>query len=160
MSPSVIRPARPGDLAAAIELVGVLDRLQRPWRVFEPRPGADQDTVARYHRALDDPGMLLVVAEHESRLVGLGVGEIVVPSSMSRQMALEISNVVVAEAHRGRGLGRAVVAELVRFGGERGVPRAVIRVFSDNADAMAFWESLGFRPRAVQLTAPLETILA
>ena len=55
MSRPVVRPAGFGDLDPAMELAGELDGLQGPWRVFEPKPGAEQDRRATYRRALEDP---------------------------------------------------------------------------------------------------------
>lgn len=51
----------------------------------------------------------------------------------------------VAEEHRRRGLGRAVLAELVDWGASRGATTAWLHVESDNEPALALWEGLGFR---------------
>jgi ribosomal protein S18 acetylase RimI-like enzyme len=47
--------------------------------------------------------------------------------------------------HRRRGLGRQVLAELLDWGVVRGARTAWLHVETDNAPALAFYESLGFR---------------
>lgn len=154
----VVRRARAADLAAAADLFRDLEEHQSDWRVFEPRPGFEAEVGDRYRRALEDSRLLHLVAEEDGRVVGMGVGELVRPSIASDEEALEISNVVVLPSHRGRGIARLLVAALAAFGRERGVERGIIKVFSPNEDALAFWARLGFEPRAVELTAPLASL--
>ena len=150
-----IRPAGEVDLESVLDLYRHLDGLQRPWRVFEPRAGALAETEARYREALAERDRILVVAEEGGRLVGMGHGALVLPSSMSDERALDISNVVVLPSRRRRGVARAIVAELVAFGHERGARTAVIKTFAANEPAVAFWSELGFRARLVQMVADL-----
>ena len=75
------------------------------------------------------------------------------PSRFSDERALELSGVVVRSDFRGRGVGRALVAEAARFAQERGIPWVELKTFSPNQGAMEFWESLGFTPRVVQMTS-------
>jgi ribosomal protein S18 acetylase RimI-like enzyme len=79
-------------------------------------------------------------------------------SSSSDEWALELTNVVVDEGHRGRGIGRAIVADLIAHGRERGVRLVTLRVFAGNDEAVAFWSALGFRPRFVQLVGELAAL--
>lgn len=53
--------------------------------------------------------------------------------------------VFVAEAARGKGLGRALYAALEARARSAGIERIVIDVFDENRNSMAFHESLGFR---------------
>ena len=52
----------------------------------------------------------------------------------------------VDETRRRRGLGTAVVAELLDWGGERGATTAWLHVEVDNEAALALYEALGFAP--------------
>ena len=114
-----IRPARAEDLDAALQLFADLDRHQREWRVFPPRRSLRHEAAERYRRALDDPAIRHAVAVEGHHLVGMALGEIVAGSSFSDERALEISSILVLEARRGQGIGRALVADLVAFGRER-----------------------------------------
>jgi ribosomal protein S18 acetylase RimI-like enzyme len=153
-----IRPARAEDLDAALQLFADLDRHQREWRVFPPRRSLRHETAERYRRALDDPAFRHAVAVEGHHLVGMALGEIVAGSTFSDERALEISGVMVLEARRGQGIGRALVADLVAFGRERGVARVFVRVFARNESAVRFWASLGMEPRVVQLTGSIEAV--
>ena len=50
----------------------------------------------------------------------------------------------VAEAHRGQGHARALMAEGERLLVERGCPKIMLMVRSDNAPVMALYEGLGY----------------
>lgn len=52
--------------------------------------------------------------------------------------------VQVNEEHRGHGLGRAVMAELLEWGAEQGARTAYLQVLGDNAPALALYDALGF----------------
>lgn len=57
---------------------------------------------------------------------------------------LVIESVATADAHRGRGYARRVVASLMNWAAGQGVDEAVLQVVTDNAPARALYRSLGF----------------
>jgi ribosomal-protein-alanine N-acetyltransferase len=58
---------------------------------------------------------------------------------------LHVGNVAVRPDAQGRGIGRAVLAELVAEARRRGMVRATLEVRPSNATALALYESFGFR---------------
>jgi ribosomal-protein-alanine N-acetyltransferase len=56
----------------------------------------------------------------------------------------EITNVAVAADFRRRGIGRALISELVARAGKRGVSRIVLEVRVSNHPAIALYEQMGF----------------
>jgi len=52
----------------------------------------------------------------------------------------------VASEHRRRGLGLAVMAELLDWGAQRGATTAYLQVLGDNEPALALYDKLGFTP--------------
>jgi phosphinothricin acetyltransferase len=54
-------------------------------------------------------------------------------------------SVYIDSAHRGRGLGRRLVSELVTAARERGYWKLLSRVFASNAASLALCRSTGFR---------------
>ena len=58
----------------------------------------------------------------------------------------ELGAIILAPEARGRGLGRALVAGLMRFAYEQGAAQAYLQVEHGNAAAIALYESLGFVP--------------
>ena len=153
-----VRRARPADVPALVALFQELDGMQRDWRVFTPRPGFYDEVDRKYRDALGHPDALLAVAEDDGQIVGMAYAEVRTPSRFSDERAIELSSVVVRADRRRAGIGRALVREVVRFSSERAVPWIELKTFSPNRGAMEFWESLGFTPRVVQLTAPVSRL--
>lgn len=148
-----IRAATLQDLDAAVQLFARLNELESEWRVFDPGPDLLAKTARRYARLIRSPEGIVVVTETGGWLVGLGAGEVTTPSSYSDERALELSNLFVEPTYRRRGIGRAMVSEVVALARDLGVHRLVLKVFASNEDAMRFWSHLGFRARLTQFTA-------
>lgn len=63
-----------------------------------------------------------------------------------------IGNVVVEREHRGRGLGKGIVAHMLdRAYNEYDLPVVRISVFSTNTRALLLYQSFGFRPYDIEL---------
>ena len=148
-----VRRATPADVPVLVRLFQELDTMQRDWRVFTPRPGFYDQVGEKYREAMDKPDSMVLVAEDEGDVVGMAYGETRIPSRFSDERAMELSGVVVRADYRGRGVGRALVAEASRFASERSIPWMELKTFAPNRGAMEFWEALGFTPRVVQLTS-------
>ena len=154
-----VRRAQSADVPTLVGFFAELDRMQREWRVFTPRPGFYDEVAAKYRAAITDRDQLVLVAEEGTDIVGMAYAEARTPSRFSDERALELSGLVVRSDFRGQGVGRALVGEAARFAQERGVPWVELKTFSPNQGAMEFWESLGFTPRVVQLTSSAATLL-
>ena len=59
---------------------------------------------------------------------------------------LEVKKVFIAPEARGRGLSRALMIELERVAGERGIPSLVLQTGNLQLAAIALYESMGYRP--------------
>lgn len=154
-----VRQAMPQDVPTLVALFQELDRMQREWRVFTPRPGFYDEVAEKYRAAMETADAVLLVAEDEGEVVGMAYGEIHTPSRFSDERGLEISGVVVRSGYRGKGVGRALVHEAARFATERGVRWVELKTFFPNRGAMAFWEGLGFTPRVVQMTSATDALV-
>jgi ribosomal protein S18 acetylase RimI-like enzyme len=126
--------------------------------VFAPRPQLAEEAVARYRAVPDDPDSIHLVVEDAGALVGMGLGRVQPISSISDERVMEVSNVIVLPSHRRRGVARALIEALAAFAEERGAARLALKTYAQNDDAMRFWESLGFHPRYVQMTATVEDL--
>jgi ribosomal protein S18 acetylase RimI-like enzyme len=148
-----VRRATASDVPHLVGFFAELDRMQREWRVFTPRPGFYDEVGAKYRAAIASEDQLVVVAQEDDEVVGMAYAEARTPSRFSDERSLELSGVVVRSDFRGQGVGRALVGEAARFATERGIPWVELKTFSPNQGAMEFWESLGFTPRVVQMTS-------
>ena len=153
-----VRRARPDDLPSLIRMFEELALLQRPWRVFAPRPNLREEMRRRFHADLADPDAELVVGELDGRIVAMAEGHLHRPSTMSDELAVELGSVYVDPDHRGRGVAAALTAEVARFARRRGVERLTLKTYARNEEALVAWQRLGFEPRMIQMTAPVERL--
>jgi ribosomal protein S18 acetylase RimI-like enzyme len=154
----VVRRATEDDLQDVVRLFRDLSAHQERWRVFPSRADLTEEMRRRYQAELDDPDALLVVAEEDGRIVGMAAGHIHKPSSMSEELAVELGSVYVEPGYRQRGLASALTSEVARFARERGVERITLKTFAQNEEALRAWERIGFEPRMIQMTAPVDRL--
>jgi len=104
--------------------------------------------AAMWGELLGDPAtaasMTIVVAENESRIVGIG------GCGPQRDEALaksgftgEFGMIYVLRSHQGRGLGRSIMASLAWSLAKLGHEKASLWVFRENERARRFYERLG-----------------
>lgn len=62
----------------------------------------------------------------------------------------DITNVAVSPAYRGKGVGYAMLKELMRRGRERGVARYTLEVRTGNVSAIRLYHRLGFEDAGIR----------
>ncbi|MCB9669530.1 MAG: GNAT family N-acetyltransferase [Alphaproteobacteria bacterium] len=151
----MIRPARPGDLEAILDL---WEALQANGAEADPRyaptPGARgvmRDYVAGSWFARE-PFAHALVWEEDGRVVAfLSAHPRVALPVVDLPPSARIGDLYVADTHRRRGIGRALVEELVRVARHAGHPRVEVGTLVADARAVAFWRSVGFAEWQVTL---------
>jgi ribosomal-protein-alanine N-acetyltransferase len=116
------RPARPADLEAIARIEA--DSFGDPWPA---------DAFRTYL------GGCFLVAEEAGAVLGYLVARTAGDEA-------EVLDVAVDPAARGRGIGRALLADALRGLRERGARRAYLEVRESNTVALGLYQSLGFRP--------------
>jgi len=150
----VIRPAVPADVPTLVALVrelahyerapgaAVLDEASLAGALFGPAPAVFA------HVAADDGG---------SEVVGFAVWFVNFSTWLGRH-GIYLEDLFIQPAARGRGHGRALLAELARIAVERGYGRLEWWVLDWNAPAIGFYRSLGAEAMAewttYRLTGP------
>ncbi|MGC9346657.1 MAG: GNAT family N-acetyltransferase [Anaerolineae bacterium] len=144
-----LRAARYADyeaLCALLEEVDEIHRDQLP-EFFRRLPGPAR-SASYMHSLISDSKVGFFVAVEEEALVGCVVIAARqtpnVPVLMPRDYAV-IECVVVKEAFRGRGVGRALMSMGERWARERGLEAVELDVFEFNTAARAFYEELGYK---------------
>jgi [ribosomal protein S18]-alanine N-acetyltransferase len=97
-------------------------------------------TTLRYF--LNLPSADCVVAEEEKRVVGFALSEENPPLA-------HIITLDVAEKWRRQGVGSALLLELEKNFGRRGVRSILLETAMDNEAAVAFWKKHGYRVEAI-----------
>ena len=137
-----VRAARPKDMA---RMVGLLDLLFAMEADFRPDPARQRQGLALL---LDDERARVLVAERADGVVGMCTGQLVV-STAEGGPALLVEDVVVDPDHRGRGVGRALLAALADWASGRGVRRLQLLADGTNGPALACYDRLGWRATAL-----------
>lgn len=132
-----IRPARPGDTGAIFALIGALAEYEK----LEHRVSGTAESLAEslFGRT---PHSRAIVAEGDSGLVGFALFFPTYSTFLTRP-GLYLEDVFVLPAHRGAGVGRALLGAVAQAAVDMRAGRLEWRVLDWNAPAIAFYRNLG-----------------
>ena len=139
-----VRPAADADSVPIAELLAQLGYPARPSQV-----------AGRLARMLVEPGQSVLVATDEGRVVGLAtviVRHVVVDDAPVARLAA----LVVAEGHRGRGVGRALDAAAEQLARADGCSAIEVTSGDHRPAAHSFYRALGFEERPRRFLKRLE----
>ncbi|WP_459617034.1 N-acetyltransferase family protein [Bordetella sp. 2513F-2] len=135
MTATAIRPMMAQDIPAVREL---LAQLGYP---------LDMAEVARRHAAVArDPGHVLLLAEHEGRVVSLC--HLYVRPALEKPPEVMVQALVVDQACRGAGVGRRMMAAAEQWARSRGLDSVALTSNVARDGAHAFYEALGYERKA------------
>lgn len=136
----MIRPAVPEDVPAVVSLI-------RELALYERAPESAVATPELLTAALfgPSPAVYCHVAEVEGEVVGMALWFLNFSTWLGRH-GIYLEDLFVQPAHRGLGLGRALLETLVGIARERGYGRVEWVVLDWNEPAHAFYRSLGAEP--------------
>lgn len=166
-SPVRVRPVTADDLPALLTLG---DELREQVVPVEGGGRARTATIAgraalseRYLEAIADPARHLVLAvggpeDGPEEPLGMALFTIASANALLDIPAVHVSHAVVADRHRKRGAGKALVASSAAFAEEQGIDQLVVSVHPGSRDAARFFARLGFAPLAVRRTAPVAVV--
>ena len=144
------------DAVAALweELTGLHHALDnRFWIRAEDGREKYRDWVAE---GLDEGDRMLVVAEAQGRVVGFIHGMVKdAPTPLAPKLTGQVTDLIVAEGHRGRGVGTRLVEAASRRFREKDAQELILNAAVCNKPAREFWEAMGFEPWTQTLWKPL-----
>jgi GNAT superfamily N-acetyltransferase len=157
MNGARVRRARPADRAEAVAL---WQALHREHEALDPRYRLAPDAALRWANDFDEwvrEGRdLVLVAEASAGLVGLLVAHLAYPiPAYAPTLFAHVDDVFVSPEWRGRGVGRALLAEAERWARGEGAAHLQAGVLAPNADGRAFWSRVGTDDYMVIVTKPL-----
>ena len=137
--PFRIRPATPDDCAE-------IDRLIRALADYEKLLDQMQGTPETLRAALfgPRPAAETLIAERDGNCVGFALFFTTFSTFLSKP-GLYLEDLFVEPAHRGLGIGKALLSHLAGLAMERGCGRFEWRVLDWNEPSIRFYESLGGR---------------
>ncbi|MES9995624.1 GNAT family N-acetyltransferase [Desulfovibrio aminophilus] len=136
---ATIRQARPEDVDALVELLGLLFELEADFRPEPSRQRHGLDLMLR-----DQFIRRVSVAELGGQAVGMATGQVVVSTAEGGPAAL-VEDVVVRPDQRGKGLGRALMEDIEAWAAKAGITRLQLLADRGNAPAFGFYASCGWR---------------
>jgi GNAT superfamily N-acetyltransferase len=137
-----IRAAKPADVPVIADLIRQLAKFEKLENevvlteellrtgLFGPHPYAET-----------------VIAEEDGQPIGFALFFHTFSTFLARP-GIYLEDLFVLAEHRGRGVGRALLAHLARLAVERGCGRLEWAVLNWNQDAIRFYERLGARPNS------------
>jgi GNAT superfamily N-acetyltransferase len=140
-TPFTIRPARVEDCSTIVDLIrelAVYERLEH-----EVRAGAEE---IRSNLFGPRPYAEALIAEVDGGAVGIALFFHNF-STFRGQPGIYLEDLFVRPEHRGRGIGKALLASLARIGLERGCGRLEWSVLDWNEPSIGFYRSLGALPQ-------------
>ena len=155
-----IRPALADDVDSLGRLGALLVQEHHDFdgRRFLPAAANTQELYGSFLRTqLTDPDGVVLVAEHEGRVIGYAYGTIEGYDFMAlRGPAAVVHDLIVDAEYRGRGVGRALLSAIITALSSHRVPRVVLSTAERNTSARRFFEGMGFRRTMVEMTRELE----
>ena len=137
---AAIRPARPDDAATIASLIRELAAYEK----LEDHARATAEDLGR-HLFGERPAAEVILAEVEGEPVGFAL---FFPtfSTFRGQPGLYLEDLFVRPEHRGRGIGKALLARVARIAVDRGCGRLEWSVLDWNAPSIAFYRAQGAVP--------------
>lgn len=140
---TLIRLATYNDIERLADLLGQLFSIEKE---FSP----DRTTQIRGLVLLLERGdwVRVLVAENGGRLLGMGALHYSISTYLGAKVAM-LEDVVVADAHRGSGVGKQLMAGIIEQARRDGAHRVTLLTDHDNRAAQGFYESFGFSRSAM-----------
>ena len=101
----------------------------------------------------------IFVAVEEDKVLGYGFCKTIShknDSVLTDVTSLYIDDLCVDEDHRGKGIGKAIYQEILRYAQQGNYYNLTLNVWNCNTSAMKFYESLGLKPQKIHLETILE----
>ena len=155
----VIRPVIPSDAPAIAQLWESLVVYHQ--KLDDALPGAAPNGSGRYTKRLlqhlDDQYTRAFVAEDDGKIVGFILGMVVdlLPDIFAQEPGGFLADIYVDTDYRRSGIGRSLVESLMQWFREHDVTHFDWHVAAHNADALAFWHSIGGREVMIRMRASL-----
>jgi ribosomal protein S18 acetylase RimI-like enzyme len=156
---ATIRPATPADLPALGRLGALLVREHHdfdPERFIAATPRTDQAYASFLGTQLEEPNVVVLVAERDGAVLGYTYAGVEEYDYMSlRGPAGVLYDVVVDPRHRGHGVGRMLLEATLAVLRARGAPRVVLSTAERNDSAQRLFTRAGFRRTMIEMTREL-----
>ena len=151
-----IRPATTSDLARIGQLGAALVRMHHdldPQRFIPATAQTEHGYASFLGTQLDAPKIVVLVAEHDGRVIGYSYAGVEGLDYMSlRGPAGILYDIIVDPEHRTQGVGRLLLDATIAELEQRGVPRVLLSTAERNPSAQRLFARAGFRRTMIEMT--------
>jgi ribosomal protein S18 acetylase RimI-like enzyme len=160
----IVRHATRADLPTLGRLGALLVQQHHDFdgrRFLAPSPRTADQYAAFLGTQLDDPDVLVIVAEHEGRVIGYTFAAMEGYDYKSlRGPAGLLHDLLVDPDHRGRGVGRRLLDETLLMLQAKGARQIVLATAERNESAQRLFTRAGFRRTMIEMTRELDDPVA
>jgi len=135
----IIRPAIAADLPSILDIVNHAIAHTTSNYNYEPQ---SLEVQIAWFRQKQEHGFPVIVAEQNGEVIGYGAYG-TFREKIGYQFTVEHS-VYVNHSHIGKGIGKLLLAELIRLARAQGIRTMIGGIDADNADSIAFHKKFGF----------------
>jgi ribosomal protein S18 acetylase RimI-like enzyme len=127
-----------------------------PERFIAATPGTEKGYGSFLGTQLDEPNIIILVAERDGELVGYTYAGVEGTDYMAlRGPAGVLYDIVVDAVHRRNGVGRMLLDATLEALKARGMPRVVLSTAERNVPAQRLFDRAGFRRTMIEMTREL-----
>ena len=150
--------------AEAKDVTGILALLRQVGQVHHNirpdifRSGARKYGASQILAMLDSPKTPIFVAAEGEQVLGYGFCQVKQYDNdpvMTDRLELYIDDLCVDENIRGQGIGKAIYDAICRYAKMRKCDMITLNVWSDNENALKFYENLGLKPQKIGMEIKL-----
>lgn len=154
-----IRFAENRDVAGILKLLKQVGQVHHQGRPDLFRNNAQKYGASQVIAMLNKPGDPIFVAVEEDKVLGYGFCQTKKHTGdpvLCEISSLYIDDLCVDENCRGRGIGKAIYAQILRYARERKCYNVTLNVWACNPGAIKFYEALGLKPQKISMETVLE----
>jgi ribosomal protein S18 acetylase RimI-like enzyme len=120
--------------------------LSRAAGMYRVRKSAEKEFAEYFLNATGDPNWCTLVGTYEGEVVAYIIAHIATrPPVLAERKFGFISDMMVSEEHRRRGLAKALVAKTLTWFKQKRIRTVELNVLLGNEPGMRFWTKLGFQ---------------
>lgn len=153
-----IRFARAEDVTGILALLRQVGQVHHQGRPDIFRAGAQKYGASQVLSMLNSSVTPIFVAVEGSKVLGYGFCQVKIYQHdpvITDHTEIYIDDLCVDQNCRGKGIGKAIYQEILRYAGMRKASSVTLNVWCCNKNAMKFYESLGLKPQKIGMEVKL-----
>ena len=145
----ILREAVLNDLPVLKEFEQALIRYERP---FASNLRADPISYYDIQSFIENPNVLLYVAEFKGTVVGSGYAQIQNSVAYKKpKQFVYLGFMYVHPEHRGKGINGRLIKKLVAWAKDRDIHEIQLDVYAENKSALEAYRKVGFKPDLLKM---------